>query len=620
MKNIYLFVFFCFISARLEAQQNFQKIYLFQDTFAVFNDIYVTDSCYYYTCTSGNWGARHNFNFGKIKLDGTEEILLLNTDATSQQEVMYSNSDMDSNFRGNLVTNYKNISALGMVPRVKEFSLNGDLISDYTLNDYWSLDSLTFRIEACRILQNNSDSSYFLFHQYHDNTTDNNTSEENGSGGTILIKLKYDGTIIWDKKYYYSPIGLYNPTWTVANLLKVSSSEFILVINEYKGYAPSQSELDWTKTHFIHIDENGNELSHNTFQDGQFCFAGKAATLLSDGGLLYSYYESILGGVPPNTDYFMPRPVITRLDNNYNVIWKKNLREFYGTDISSSDNMNEVKIVQDSLFVGAFEYIEEIIPNAKYNATLRLSQYNLNGINKWNRDYIYFPQDYVNDAEYSIYDLELTPDGGYIMAGQVFVYDSLLANVPNQFGYILKTNCLGFLGLPEAEISYTIDSISNIVEFHNNSLQAGSYILCFGDGDTLYTGESFNTLTHTYLNDGTFQGKLIAIGCNGEADTNYFTFTLNNTTIDSLIPNENIFTVFPNPAKSDGSFSVYLGNLISDNIQLNMYNELGQIVQVFKLEKPNTTYIIQSNYANGVYNLCLFSDEKKIEIEKLVLK
>lgn len=601
----------------MEAQENFQKIYLFQDTFAIFNDVYVTDSCYYYTCGSGA-NSRQNFNFGKISLSGVEDILLLDIDPTSLQKIMFSNADMDTNFRGNFVTNYVNYSTTGSAPRLKEITLNGDIVSDIILSNYWNNDSLDFINERCRIIINDIDSTYFLIHSYHDKTTDNNAGEDNGSSGVLLIKLKYDGTIIWDEKFAYSPIGLYNPMWTFPNLLRINSDELLLVINEIKVYGPSQDELEWIKTHFIKIDESGVEIDHKTFQDGQYCPGGRTAVYLSNGDIIYSYYESILGGVPPNTDYFMPRPVIARLNNNYNIVWKKTLREIYGSDFDEFDNMNDIKIIQDTLFVGGYQYYEN--SNENSITSLRLSQYSVDGNSKWNRDYNYFPYDFFNDPAYSINDFELTNDGGYIMAGQAFVYDSLIANKPCQYGYILKTNCLGFLGSPESSFSYTLGS-DHKVQFVNESLQAGSYVWCFGDGDTLKTGEEIDTIYHTYLTtEGTFEGKLIALGCNGEADTSYFTITLTAPPVDTTILNGNYFTIYPNPAEVNGSFSVYLGNVTGEKVQLFLYDEIGQLVQKYNLDSPNTTYIIQSNFSSGLYTLSLFDDGKLIEVEKLIIE
>jgi PKD repeat protein len=333
---------------------------------------------------------------------------------------------------------------------------------------------------------------------------------------------------------------------------------------------------------------------------------------------LYYFQEKILGGLPPNTDYFRPRPVIARFDNNYNLVWKKTLREFYGTDYSLIiGHITEVQIVKDSLFVGAFNYIEEIEENMAYKERLRLSQYNLNGENKWNRDYIYYPTDDFNDPEYGIYDLELTPDGGYIMLGEVQILDSLLTNAPGQFGYVLKTNCLGFLGDPIAEFAYSTNY--GDVQFVNSSIQAGSYQWIFGDGDTLSTSEYIDSVKHNYLNNGNYTVQLIAYGCNGINDT--FSKTIQVSVLSNGFAGDGtLLTLFPNPISSGESIAFYVGNITQENVTFEIVNALGQIVFQGKIQLPNTTYIIPFNFASGQYFVSLKNNSDLLEVEKLIVR
>lgn len=612
----YILIFCSLIYSKVEAQQNFQKVYTFQDTFAIFNDVFVTDSCFYYTATTGG-GNRAFFNFGKIDLTGIEHVLLLDQDVTSHQRVMFSQADMDTNFRGNFVTAYVNASIIGTYPRIKETTPQGVIVNDFSLIDYWINDSLSFNTDPTRIIINNGDSSYLLAFQYYDHTTDDNNGYS-GSAGVILIKLKYDGTVLWDKKFHYSPVGLYKPFWGLLNFIKLPNNEILIIIDEKMSYGSSQLDLNWTKSHFIKLDENGIEIEHKTFHDGQYSPGAFAGTPLEDGGLLYSYYESVLGGVPPNTDYFRTRPVIARFDNNYNLVWKKSLREFYGTDYSLIiGHMTEVQIVKDSLFVGAFNYIEEIEENIAYKERLRLSQYNLNGVNKWNRDYIYYPTDDFNDPEYGIYDLELTPDGGYIMLGEVQILDSLLTNAPGQFGYILKTNCLGFLGDPIAEFGYSTNY--GDVQFVNSSIQAGSYQWIFGDGDTLSTSEYIDSVKHNYLNNGNYTVQLIAYGCNGINDTISKTIQVSGIS-NGFTGDGTLLTLFPNPISSGESIAFYVGNITQENVTVEIVNTHGQTVFQGKIQLPNTTYIIPLKMASGAYFVSLRNDSDLLEVEKLIVK
>ena len=248
------------IFSNFDAQQNFQKVYNFQDTLAVFNDVYVTDSCYFYTATSGS-GYKGKFNFGKINLDGNDSILLLDQNIYNFPLICFSQADMDTNFRGNFVTGFINASINGFSPRVIEFTPQGDIVSDFSLIDLWFNDSLYFNLYPTRLLVNNVDSSYLLSVPYYDKTTDDNSNYLNGSSGVILIKLKFDGTIIWKKKFHYSPVGLNKPMWNLRNLLRISNNEMLLIIQEMFINSPYTAELNWAKTRFIKLDNNGDIIS-----------------------------------------------------------------------------------------------------------------------------------------------------------------------------------------------------------------------------------------------------------------------------------------------------------------------------------------------------------------------
>jgi PKD repeat protein len=279
--------------------------------------------------------------------------------------------------------------------------------------------------------------------------------------------------------------------------------------------------------------------------------------------------------------------------------------------------MHDFKIVQDSLFVGAFEYIEELVFNQAYYTTMRLSQYNLDGVNKWNRDYTYFPTDNFNDPEYGIYDMELTSDGGYIMCGEIYHFDSLSAGSPGQFGYVLKTNCLGFLGDPISEFTY--QSNSGLVEFVNEGIQAGSYTWIFGDGDTLVTNEYVDSVSHVYDANGIYIVQLIAHGCNGESDTILKSINVSGIS-NGYVGDGTLLTLYPNPMSSGESLAFYVGDIPTEDITVEVVNEIGQSVFTGKIESSQTTYIIPLNFASGVYFVSLKNESDRLEVEKLIVK
>jgi len=88
--------------------QNFQKIYLFEDTFAYVNDIFVTDSCCFFSGASGKGSLRCDVVFGKLDLNG--EIITYTIDMTANEyNLSYGGrTQLDTNFRGNFNVGYTN--------------------------------------------------------------------------------------------------------------------------------------------------------------------------------------------------------------------------------------------------------------------------------------------------------------------------------------------------------------------------------------------------------------------------------------------------------------------------------------------------------------------------------
>src|SRR5690606_28467690 len=97
------------------------------------------------------------------------------------------------------------------------------------------------------------------------------------------------------------------------------------------------------------------------------------------------------------------------------------------------------------------------------------------------------------------------------------------------------------------------------IHFYNTSMQAGSYTWHFGDGTVLETDEYTDTVAHTYPGFGSYEGMLIAHGCNGDNDTLHFVVEPKLHADPSIVTNGNgYFTVFPNPGIAGNELFVYL--------------------------------------------------------------
>ncbi|MFT5779495.1 MAG: hypothetical protein ACI837_002454, partial [Crocinitomicaceae bacterium] len=433
----------------VNGQETFHNIYFFDDSVVVINDIYPTDSGYYFSAAEvSNTNLRVEALFGKLNLNGTVDFFTRNIDLSSNQFVSPGSMSADTN--GHFTFTARNSSSLGNVPRVMKFSESGAEVMDTLYSDWWSTDSMLF-YDFGSVITTNNDSSHYLYFTYHDEDFDSPSSNY-GEGGVLLAKLNILGNIVWEKRFA-SSLPVPKPQFSVMSILAISDTTILLTMRETRQYAPSLEHLEWSKIHIYIVDTAGSELEHNWIQDTQLGY-GRYGLLKTDNEIIYSHLDSDYAIVAPSTQpSWNYTSVITCLDENYQMKWKDTLinRNVIGSIYESSN-----KFVQssDSSFVGAYTalewYINEdttvfwvLLPVELFNKDLET------GEDIWKRHYRYFPEDSARRYIHEITDTERTPDGGSVIS-----YDSLEAGKPAQYGYVIKTNCLGFLGSPEVAVSY----------------------------------------------------------------------------------------------------------------------------------------------------------------------
>jgi hypothetical protein len=631
-RSIVIFLLFILFKQIILSQDNFQKIYLFEDTFAIIHDVYVTDSCYYVAATSGKGYGRVDIAFAKIQLNGEIDNFQKDITPTEYNLSFGCRTQLDTNFRGNFMFGYVNrVNGMLWFPQITEVNVEGSVINHIQLLQFQN-DSIRFA-DMGKVMVNNVDSSYFMSFNYYDNTTDDDSEYgDEGEAGVFFGKVNLFGDTIWTKKFRYEPIGYYKPIYSLIDFKKLNDNLLLLILRETKQNATSSAQQDWSKLHFYHLDQNGNVMNHYTFQDSQFCYGSYGVLELSDGGVIQTYFESRLTGTAPNSDYFISRPIIARLGNNFQLVWKDTLLQGYW-NLSTKSAPYKLISVNDTIFAGAFTWdwathhsIDSVENWSEFGAfqTTRIFNRNINGSLLWNRDFMYWsPTDSSNEPEYEIWDIETTFDGGFIACGQAIHKDSITLGKPGQFGYILKTNCLGFLGDPQTAVSFSYKD-SFIVEFVNSSIQAGSYKWVFGDGDTLDISEYVDTVLHHYSGSGDFAVKLIGYGCNGASDTLHFTI---NVPDNPNIPDDTTYytgdgtflTFYPNPSKAGESIAFYVGNIPDEEVRFELVNELGEMVFSGIIPQKESTYILPIQLAHGMYFGALQTISKRLETEKLVI-
>jgi len=611
------------------ANQNFHKIYPFENAFALINDIYVTDSGYYFQGAQG-WGSTEcDVVFGKLKLNG--DLDFYTTDITPYEyNLSYGSlTQMDTNFRGNYILGYTNRlfagSSILKQPNFTEINMNGNVVLSHTF-DFHTTDSLNF-YDFGKIIPSKEDSSYFGIFTYLNQTLNTSHPGYNESG-VLLLKIDQYGDTIFTKKFAHPANQLIKPQWAVCHLQHLDDHSLLISLKEILNADLPNGVAFICKTHFFSLDANGNPLQQSTFQEGDFSYGGFTFITLNDGSLVLPYYDSKIVTTPQNVQERVYRSVMARIDSNMQIMWKDTLPNIFYSNLTAEVQSVRLLQINDSVFGGAYLYeFDTIYDPSIWNSHrsipyARIYNKTIDGETLWQRDYHFANiTDSINEPTYSLTDFEKTADGGFITCGSYKNHDSLAIGSQGIYGYVLKTNCLGFLGAPESAFSYQI-SDSFAVNYTNHSVQAGSYMWSFGDGDTLETDEYEKFATHYYESPGTYNVTLIAFGCNGEADTLKTTIIIPETPIDTVvyIGDGTLLTLFPNPVKSGESLVAYVGELNGESATLDLIDYSGKVLYSTYIPKGNTNYFLPTQYATGVYLAALRINKNLLETERFIIE
>ena len=626
MKNLKFIVFIIFGGSTAYGQTTFHKVYDLNDTLVDFNDLFIADSCYYFSGGIGNNSTRLNYLFGKINLQGEATVLNRDSGVSQKSAMRYSDFDLFLAKENQFITSFRNTDLTGHnLPRIISFRINGDKILDTVYNDFWNIDSLNFMDE--NFIVSMSDTTSLLVYGYEHYSTQSTILAPDDDKGIILIKIKNNGQINWVKKIRYEP-SITNAPIYFPLYVNCKNDTILLVIRETSYFQPYLDNEDYSKIIYLSLDANGTEISTKLFQDTQFCFGLQGFEKSEDETSVITYFDSKIiylnGQIPPDNDRIMVRPVIAKLNKNLEVIWKYAIYDsaLYFENVTPQ-MLQDFIIRDDKTIVFANDCFEESIDwyqfpyiHKRYTA-LRLACLGENGEVMWRRDFNYFPIDGYADEAHEIRDIELDLDGGIVLVGNLIPGDNITAHNSLPLGYILKTNCLGFLDSPKASVEILSDS-NNIVSFSNTSVMANQYLWFFGDGDSLFTDEFSNLVNHQYINSGEYVIKLIAFGCNNDNDTLIFKYLLNSNSNQNY-GSGTLLTIFPNPLEKGQQLGLYIGAIGNEVAKLKVTNALGEVIFSQLIYNGKNTYFLPSqNWASGMYSIQLNVGSRS-ENERIVI-
>ncbi|QQS31017.1 MAG: PKD domain-containing protein [Sphingobacteriales bacterium] len=354
-----------------------------------------------------------------------------------------------------------------------------------------------------------------------------------------LLKMT-DGEVVWHNNY-----GSYPYRNTIYKLLPASDGGVFAFadVNVNTGFylgnfailkINSDGLIEWSETFSVGFEDRLTD-----------------AIFTNNEGFLLAGASNIPNPINNNRLY----ATLLRLDSSRNTIWSK---QFF-TDSYRSEIVKCHKIGEDFICIGNIKNI------GVFWKSFIMKVRGSDGEPLWTRLF-----DYGISHDY-FYNFTPVPQplGGYICVGRADTIETINSELWSLGGaYIVKTNCMGLLTLPQA--AFTISQDPNLPArflFTNqsqyaypDSIDGGYYVLNWGDGSPSYIcGQGYapctqDTLIHTYQTEGIYGITLQAIVCN---DT--------STQIQSVC-----FGFAPNP-QAEFSYQDFGGAIIFTNLSQNSY-------------------------------------------------
>lgn len=399
-----------------------------------------------------------------------------------------------------------------------------------------------------------------------------------------LIKTDTSGNILWNRTYQ----GIYNSAITAVK--ELPNGNFVLI-------GRTEFVLGSGKIWFLLVDSSGNLISTNSYFMGSvgitnYFQVGFSLDFTIDSGYIIGGH----GGITPN----VTRGVIVKLNSSGQVDWYKMLTENPdGTGNLWMSKVYRIKQLADSSFI-LTGYLQAG-PNQDYKMILIKLDFNGNEI--WRRSY-----NTVNGYDTYGYDIDVAPDGGYILTGRT-------ENATNAELLLVKTNCLGFWQAPKADFSVIWNG--STATFYNLSGRADTCIYYFGDGDSAIVLLTDTTpVVHTYAGSGPYTPYLLAYAC-GEVDTLYQTIYTGINNEYELI--EKSFTIFPNPAAEKITLSCIIPSNLTE-VNLLITDLTGRVISSNQIQgNPREMEIDISYLSNGSYLVSLEHNGNILASRKLMV-
>lgn len=606
MKVTLLFILISFGSL---GQKYLNDTTLFSGTSCIYTSVIEVDSGYFAMASITRLENNNTSQLALVFVDtnGTQNLILDDFDLLNQQRIFGGYNRLFLNERGNFTYFYNNCDTQDCFPRLKEITPQGETINDVSFLS--TIQSYNYSLLDGNNIIQKKDSTYVLAINVFSNTVN----------GLLYLHLDKDYNLLDSIPVFSSNVNL---QYGSAKMTELDDGSIVFMINEtIQTVNPSEEG----RVVFITFDSNNQFVNLKRFVDGQKIISPFDLTKTEDNGYLFTYAKGEWDG-----NSWLYKDQLCKVDENFDFDWKMEIDTF--KNIATTDRMEQgIAATLDGNYVAGGGSFDLTVNIPFDQPTAQLTKFTTDGELLWQRQ-MYKVEDTAvvfGGPGIEIKDVIATKDSGYCMVGKVRDTPALIAGFSGVYGYIVKTNCLGFLSDAEASYDYKREN-DFIVEFFNTSRQARSYQWIFGDGTNLWSEESVDTVSHVYDDFGPSAGSgtnpyevmLIAYGCNGDADTSRFTIQPSLHADPTIITDGNgYFTLFPNPVLSGGSLYVYLNDLDPTNgeVKLLFYTEGGRLAKEVQLNYSEGSYQIENSLARGVYEVVLVQGGEALQSERLII-
>lgn len=300
---------------------------------------------------------------------------------------------------------------------------------------------------------------------------------------------------------------------------------------------------------------------------------------------------------------------LMKFDKNLNKIWEVSFGNIYAS------YTRDLMISHDNHIVGIGQEWEDELGKAC------LFKFDTSGNQLWQRNYVAVQPINQYGTNTSVCSFDLVNDGGFVMSG------NNVNHWPHKNrGWVMRVNCLGFIGPPQAALEHNY--LENYqLNFTNNSTEAGSFTWLFDDGSIYHTTEHDGDIQHSFENPEIEHTLLlVAHGCNGEADTLRYTipvhpdFLPEDPDAEVVVPENGYFAIYPNPAAVGNWIQVVLNKQThAQALSLEFHNSAGQLTTRYDMPNESGIYMIDNDFAQGLYHVSLIVDGKVVARKKFVV-